>query len=706
VKQLGVFPSDPRAAAAIRSLLGEGPTTASAEEIAWAFRRLLEEQAPLVCVFDDIQWGEETFLDLIEHVALLSSGAAILMLCMARPELVEHRASWPVTLRLEPLADDDVERLIGARVSSGLRAKIARAAGGNPLLVHEMLAIAGEAHGEVIVPPTLHALLAARLDQLDGPERGVLERGAVEGEVFHRGAVQALDPEAPVTPRLAALVRKALIRPDRPQLQGEDAFRFRHLLIRDVAYDSLPKGVRADLHERLASWLEEHGAELIELDEILGYHLEQACRYRAELGLPVDQKLRAAARRYLTVAGRRADLRQDYGAAVSLLERAASLVPEGELDLGLEVGLAEALMFAGRAASALTRAGTVAERAAALGDRVGELCGRTLQGIYRIFLEPEGATVALEHVVEQALPVFEASDDAVALFVGYYAVGEVANMRCQFDAVAEAFDRAAVYARRGGTSHGSRLLWRSAVARLAGTTPIPALLGWLDEQESQGVQAPPLKRCRAAALASLGEFDEAHTILAEHDADLADRGDQYMLALSRGHRGEEVELLAGDPRAAVRYGQESCRVLEEMGQRSVLSTVAGLLAGALCEVDRLDEAAAWARRAEELGASDDVETQVLWRQAWARVLARRENQTEAKQFGYEAIAIADTTDNLRLQGTAYMDLAEVLSLAGCPDEAADMLREALDRYDRKGMLVLAARTRERLQALQEGIAPS
>jgi tetratricopeptide (TPR) repeat protein len=134
--------------------------------------------------------------------------------------------------------------------------------------------------------------------------------------------------------------------------------------------------------------------------------------------------------------------------------------------------------------------------------------------------------------------------------------------------------------------------------------------------------------------------------------------------------------------------------------------VAGLLAGALCEVDRLDEAAAWARRAEELGASDDVETQVLWRQAWARVLARRENQTEAKQFGYEAIAIADTTDNLRLQGTAYMDLAEVLSLAGCPDEAADMLREALDRYDRKGMLVLAARTRERLQALQEGIAPS
>src|SRR5207247_7140652 len=108
----------------------------------------------------------------------------------------------------------------------------------------------------------------------------VLERGAVEGEIFHRGAVQALAPdETQVTPRLAALVRKELIRPDRPQLAGEDGFRFRHLLIRDAAYDALPKATRAELHERFASWLEQHGAELVELDEILGYHLEQACRY-------------------------------------------------------------------------------------------------------------------------------------------------------------------------------------------------------------------------------------------------------------------------------------------------------------------------------------------------------------------------------------------------------------------------------------------
>ena len=288
LKQLDVSPPEEAAAVAIRSLLGESDAAASAEEIAWAFRKTLEHEAaegPLVVVFDDIQWGEQTFHDLIEHVALLSSDASILLLCMARPELSRGRPTWPVTLRLEPLRDEDVEELIAERVPGELRTKIARAAGGNPLFIEEMLAMAGDGDGEVVVPPTLQALLAARLDQLEPAERSVLERGAIEGEIFHRGAVQALAPaETQVTPNLAALVRKELIRPDRPQFAGEDGFRFRHLLIRDAAYEALPKATRAELHERLASWLEQHGSELVELDEIVGYHLEQACRYRDELG--------------------------------------------------------------------------------------------------------------------------------------------------------------------------------------------------------------------------------------------------------------------------------------------------------------------------------------------------------------------------------------------------------------------------------------
>ena len=157
------------------------------------------------------------------------------------------------------------------------------------------------------MPPTLQALLAARLDQLEPAERSVLERGAIEGEIFHRGAVQALAPdETQVTPRLAALVRKELIRPDRPQLAGEDGFRFRHILIRDAAYDALPKAARADLHARFASWLQEHGSELVELDEILGYHLGQA--------LQLPGRARAARRRR---AGRRREAAADGRLAIA-----------------------------------------------------------------------------------------------------------------------------------------------------------------------------------------------------------------------------------------------------------------------------------------------------------------------------------------------------------------------------------------------------
>ena len=311
----------------MRSLLGESDRPTSADEIAWAFRKLLEEQAPLVVCFDDLQWGEETFLDLVESTGLLSAGAPLLLLCMARPELLERRPSWPVPLRLEPLAPDEADALIGHSLPEDLRRRIADRAGGNPLFITEMLALATD-DGELEVPPTLRALLAARLDQLEPQERSVLERGAVEGEVFHRGAVQALAPDEPeVLPRLAALVRHELIRPERPQFPGEDGFRFRHLLIRDAAYDALPKAVRADLHRRLADWLDERGQELVELDELVGYHLEKAFRYEKELGAP-DPEVAERAGRRLAAAGRRALARRRPGRR--LLARAGARADEAD----------------------------------------------------------------------------------------------------------------------------------------------------------------------------------------------------------------------------------------------------------------------------------------------------------------------------------------------------------------------------------------
>ena len=155
------------------------------------------------------------------------------------------------------------------------------------------------------------------------------------------------------------------------------------------------KPTRADLHERFASWLEEHGTELVELDELLGYHLEQSCGYRAELGTPDDGALASAARRRLVAGGLRAVSRQDYGAAVSLLERAATLVRPDEFDLAIEIELGEALFWTGRADDALRRADLLAERAAATGDRVGEISGKIMAGVSRRNLRPEGATEEL-----------------------------------------------------------------------------------------------------------------------------------------------------------------------------------------------------------------------------------------------------------------------------------------------------------------------
>src|SRR5262249_27619067 len=151
IRQLDARPADPVAASAIGSVLGESSMEPSAEKIAWAFRKLLEERAPLVCVFDDMQWGEETFLDLIEHVALLSSRSPILLICLARPDLAERRPTWPVAVSLQPLAAAEIEQLLEG-VATDLGQQIARAAGGNPLFVTEMLAMAADSERELEVP--------------------------------------------------------------------------------------------------------------------------------------------------------------------------------------------------------------------------------------------------------------------------------------------------------------------------------------------------------------------------------------------------------------------------------------------------------------------------------------------------------------------------------------------------------------------------
>ncbi|MGZ4325994.1 MAG: adenylate/guanylate cyclase domain-containing protein [Solirubrobacteraceae bacterium] len=699
LRQLAVQPSDEAAAAAVRSLLGESDAPASAEDIAWGVRKTFEQAAahrPLAVVFDDVHWGEDAFLDLVEHVALLASGAPIALACIARPELLERRPQWPVTLRLEPLPPDDVEALIPRQIGGGRRAQITRAAGGNPLFISEMLAMAGDADPEVAVPPTLQALLAARLDKLDPAERRILERGSVEGEIFHRGSVQALTPEEPqVTPRLAALVRRDLIRPDVPQIPGDDGFRFRHLLLRDAAYIALPKTTRAELHERFALWLEERAHGHIEMDEILGYHFEQAWRYHRELGLPTAEAVTGRARKRLANAGRRALVRQDHSAALNLLERAAA-VHHGD-DIALTVDLADALFFSARLEDAFRTLSAVAERAARAGDRTTELVARVKETQLRMDVTPEGIADELESLVAAALPVLEASDDDFGLSVAYYARSVAAHQRGRIEAELTALERSIAHARRGGLpSYGGWTLLTMATSRFRGPWPVSKLLAWLDEQARSGIRNPYLPAFRAIALAMLGRFEEGRALLTSVRTDLADRGAKLQLAVATAQVGVELELLAGNPAAAAALGEKGCRLLEQAGERSFLSTAAGYLAQALYALGDLKAAQDRAASAAELGASDDALTQTLSRQVLAKVLASRGRHAEAEEVAREAIALADGTDLLNVQADAYSDLADVLALGGNGEQARTALGQAFARYERKGNIVMAERTRARL----------
>ena len=364
--------------ARLAPLLGAAGSAATIQETFWGVRRLFEHLAaerPLVVVFDDIQWGESTFLDLLEYAADWMRAAPVLILCQARPELFEVRPGWAMAksnatlIPLEGLTEVEtttlIENLVGPAESvSDARARLGEMAEGNPLFVEEMLrmlvddgllrrnddgwAVEGDL-AAVTIPPTIQALLTARLDRLDEQERVVIERASVVGRVFWWGAVSELCPPelAPgLIHQLQSLARKELIRPDHSETSGEDSFRFAHILIRDVAYQGIPKADRASLHERFADWVAAEAAGRAgEYEEVVGYHLEAAHAALLELGL-ANERTAALGRRAsesLASVGKRAFARGDMPAAVNLLERATALLDERDparIDLMLELAFA------------------------------------------------------------------------------------------------------------------------------------------------------------------------------------------------------------------------------------------------------------------------------------------------------------------------------------------------------------------------------
>jgi tetratricopeptide (TPR) repeat protein len=397
----------------------------------------------------------------------------------------------------------------------------------------------------------------------------------------------------------------------------------------------------------------------------------------------------------MSTAGRRALGWLDFGSAARLLERAAALAPASEVDLALETDLIDALTGT-KIDKALARARSVAERSAAADDRVGELCGRIHEAVLRISVKPAGAADALEALVLEALPVFEAAGDELALRIAYRALGSVANMRAHMDRMAAAYEQAAAHAAPAG---GTALVGYQGHARFHGSTPLTELLAWLDEQDPREQRTYWLRTFRMSVLAMLGRFDEARAVLDELRAEVIERGARTVHAAVEGY-AMYIELLADDLAAAVAAGETGCRIDEELGHSSELSTLAGSLARVYCDAGRLEDAEHWASRAAELGSTDDASTQMLWRDAQALVEAHRGQHATAERLAREAVQIGEQTEALNAQAETYADLGEVLALASRRKKAAAALEQALARYEAKENLVMAGLVRERLGALR------
>jgi class 3 adenylate cyclase/tetratricopeptide (TPR) repeat protein len=702
IKQLDTIAADPSVAATIESLRGESGAPTSADEIAWAFRRLLAQAAPLVVVFDDIQWGEETFLDLVEQVGLLSAGAPILLVCMARPELVELRPRWPIALRLEPLLPGEVDELLSAEVPGALRRRIAEVSGGNPLFLTEMIAMAAEAEEDIEVPPTLKALLAARLDRLEPRDREVLECGAVEGELFHSGAIQALSlSDAPVASRLAELVRKALIRPDEPVLPAEEGFRFCHVLIRDAAYHALPKGRRAELHERFANWLDLIGGSFSERDELVGYHLERACRYRLELG-DEDERTRELADRgagRLAGAGLRARSRGDYHAVASLLVRATSLMPLSPERARLQVELAYALYEAGRDAEASAAISDAREAAASLGDRGTAALVLVHETRFQGSATAEDSDGAIL-VFEQAVETFAGLGEDRARAVTERLLGLWLAQAGRIEGIA-VLEQALRHAEEAGDPSVRREVIGTLLGQLKnGPTPVEEGIErcerLLASSRSDRLLEALIERILCAFYAMAGRFDEA-VAAARRSSLVLDELDQRTVAVSRDSTTEALQL-AGDPDGAEHELLRRYTHFRDTNFERRAIDSAYLLANFYCDEGRWEEAERFASLYRDSPVTIEHGQGASRLATEARLAAHAGRLAEAVALARRAVAGAETANRVRHRTRAWFALAEVQRAAGNEAAAQVALERLLELCEQKGNVVTAARVRELMRA--------
>jgi tetratricopeptide (TPR) repeat protein len=662
-------------------------------------------------------------MDLLEHVTDWVRDAPLLLLVMARPDLLDVRPAWgasrpnAASVHLEPLAEaeaaDLLRHLLGTATLGGRAStRILEVAEGNPLFVEEVVAMliddgvlvpgdglqASREPTTIAVPPTIQALLAARLDRLDPGERAVVEAASVEGKEFTRERVAALvedDSGAPTRAVLRALVRKDLIRP-----VGADAdtFRFRHQLIRDAAYEGMPKEFRAGLHERFADWLETRPLAFPAImDELLGYHVECAVRLRRELG-ETDEATTALASRasaHLGAAGLRAAQRDDPSTASTLLERATALVDPDDLARGaLLPALGASLFEAGRIEEAVSVLDEAIARAPAPGLQAR---ARIEREIVRLESDASAGTERARRAADEALPVLEREGDHPGQCRAWYLRAQVAWVAGRAGRADTAWCEAAVRARRANDDRELfRILGMRATAAVLGPTPVDEAIrrceGFRELVGARPVAAVLMLNPLASLHAMRGEFEVADRYLSEANETLDQLGSMGWVS----HHEALVRLIEGQPRLAEFPLRTGIDKLVSIRDRGLLATTLAMLAQAVYAQGQLPEAAQLCRMAARAGATEDIVTQVIWRSVNAKVLAHQDCPEEAETVAREAVALVAPTDLLSHHADAMLDLAEVLRMVSRTDEYHDAVQAALSLYERKGNVIGAARARSLL----------
>jgi class 3 adenylate cyclase len=704
----------------IARLLGLAEGAASRETF-WAARRFLEalsSSKPLVVVLDDLQWAEPTFLDLIQYVTDRAR-ASILFVCMARPELLRTRPGWAgvdpqsTSVILDPLGTHESDRLVRNLLGDGVpvddRRRIVAAAEGNPLFVEEMLWmlmeqgslvrsdggwVAADDLSRVPVPPTVQAILAARLDALDQPERMVIERAAVIGEVFYWGAVADLVPEpirSDVGAHLLTLERRQLIKPAASDLEREDAYRFRHLLVRDAAYREIPKSTRAEIHEAFADWIEcVAGNRLIEYEEIIGYHLEQAHRSLEELG-PVDEHGRGLATRaadHLTAAGLRAWDRGDERAAEHLLHRALELLPRGDVRrvpvlltladptyrvgwVGKEALAEEALMIANANDVPLLLART---EFVYLNQRMYAHPGTVM---------PEETAAAIDH----ALPVLGSSGDPRSLISAQLVRGQVEETTGRLGAGLNWYERSLQVATHADLPRCVAMAAGSvACALLIGATPadraIARIRHLLETIRGNRLAGLELRWPLGFLLLRSGNLAEGGPAVDRARREAADLGFRTAELMMDYYFFTAVRPWEGDLEVCERALRQLAE--EEQDDLGWMPSILSDLALILCGLGRFVEAETVARNARGMIAPGDLHPAATARSALARCAARLRSLEEGVGLAREAVALTEGIEWPDLRVTALRALAYVMQCSDRPEEAAGALRECVALYEAKG----------------------